>query len=340
MEAAWAEFHRVKANPDEWAKAQASGRRGTKSRALGLRSFGVTPCEVGQKRKRKEPAWKRKVRACFGPVASPLSLQSGPPADLPSSAPLELALAPLHLHRAHAGALECRHAARDKQERSDEAKVRAWALREPEPSLPSLPLSNPMRLPMDDEAINCCIVVPPALDIGKRLLHAYDKLKNATPENILLGARLYETWGARHDMLRHADAPAFPKAPPDTPSLRECAKCYDAGWCMCGGLPELHSPLIWFLKNNTGKGRPCKTAYEQCTLVVRLVKDDDQEELFAHIGFGNLNSLRFTVTRLHRESGEPMHAHLPGTLALRCHSLQSLNAYKFVQGVDTDWFAG
>ena len=74
--------------------------------------------------------------------------------------------------------------------------------------------------------------------------------------------------------------------------------------------------------------------------MVRLVKDDDQEELFAHIGFGNLNSLRFTVTRLHRESGEQMHAHLPGTLALRCHSLQSLNAYKFVQGVDTDWFAG
>ena len=116
--------------------------------------------------------------------------------------PLELALAPLHLHRAHAGALECRHAARDKQERSDEAKVRAWALREPEPSLPSLPLSSRMRLPMDDEVLNCCIVVPPALDIEKRLLHAYDKLKNAAPEKRLLGARLYETWGARHDMLR------------------------------------------------------------------------------------------------------------------------------------------
>ena len=77
MQAAWAEFHRVKANRHEWAKAQSSGRRATRSNALGSRSFGVSLCAVGQKRKRMEPAWQRSVRVCFGPVASPPSLESG-----------------------------------------------------------------------------------------------------------------------------------------------------------------------------------------------------------------------------------------------------------------------
>ena len=347
--AAWAEFHRVKGNADEWAKAQEAGQRATKTRALGHKSFGLMPCKAVRKRKRAEtPAWKRRVRACFGPVASsPLSLQSGQPSDgvlaLPSSASLDLALAPLHLHNAEVRSLVSRKAAQDKRDFENEENVRAWASQRERVSLPSMPLPDPMQLPGDDnDTTTCCLVVPPALDIGKRLLSAYEKLKKSSKHS--LGHKLCEAWGARHDMLRHVDAPAFASPPEDTPSLRHCDKCYDAEWCMReGGVPELQAPLIWFIKNHTAKGRPCKTAYEQDTLVVRLIKneqEDDQEEHFAHIGFGNLNALRFTVIRLHRESGEQLHhAHAPGTIALRCHNLQSLNAYKFVRGFDTtDWF--
>ena len=184
-----------------------------------------------------EAAWQRSVRVCFGPVASPPSLESGHSdraLAVQSSASLALVLAPLHLHNAPARALQHRQADRDKREREHEAKVRAWALKEPGSSLPSLPHSNPMRLPVDDdELINCCMVVPPALDIGKRLLDASQKLKGGAQKQ--LAATLQSTWCGRHGMLRRADAPAFVAAQADTPSLRQCEKCYHVEWCICEG---------------------------------------------------------------------------------------------------------
>lgn len=344
MEAAWADFRRVKATPDEWARAQLAGQRATRSSNLGCRSFGMSQCRLVAKRRRIEPAWQRQVRACFGQVPSPASsteLTSDLAPAMSCEPSLTLALAPLHLHAASARALSNRQFERGKQDRAHEAQVQAWALKQSEPSLPSLPLSKSMRLPMDHETLNCCMVVPPALEIGKRLLGAAAKLKGTAQKG--LAAQLQSSWCARHAMRRHVGAPAFVPAPADTPSLRHCEKCYDAEWCICDGSPPLHSSLVWFLKNNTAKGRPCKTAYEQCALVVRLHKDSDlgddpADELFAHVGFGNLNTLRFTLVPLHRESGEQAHAH-QGSVQLRCHSFQSLNAYKFVQGLDTDWLA-
>ena len=231
------------ADQSAWAEAQLEGKKAAKSKAKGFRSFGAAPCEVGRKRGRPVPEWQRKVRACFG-LDSRLALatSSGRPAG-PSPVPsaqssLAITLAPLDAAAAPVLCLQQKIVRRKRDDAAHDAALQAWASERSMDVLPSVSISKGMRLPL--HGYDCSVVVPPFVEIGKRVLNAVqcDKHGNAGRA----GVRLQEAWDKRKATLLHAEAPEFCTPPEGVSSLWAVSKCYEAGFCVCKGAPELQKP--------------------------------------------------------------------------------------------------
>ena len=143
---------------------------------------------------------------------------------------------------------------------------------------------------------------------------------------------LVDMWGSRHSTFKHDDAPSFCARPECVGSLRDLGQCYDCGFCVCGKKrpPPLVQPLVWFIKGQVVKGCPHKAVYEACALVVQVSSDSD-ESLFFHVGFGNLNSLKFTVM--------PLTLHVLGdsdAVVLRAESLEVCRLAELLRYYDLD----
>ena len=342
---AWAHVRRVQQDPVALADAKRVGAAATRARALGGSSFGVAPC----KRKARgvgciEAKWQREVRQCFGLPASAAAVALAPHDSSRASS-----LATLQLHRVTApgwGSLAALRAeARDEQaqEAEHEEVVAKWSLGRSNAVLPGVELPNASHLPLEGFAF--CEIVAPAIDIAGRAFENADvnKFSSAGRE----AHKVIAAWDARHCTFKHDAAPRFCAPPKSVSSLRGGSKCYDVGFCVCQKFkspPPLAQQLAWFLKGQVGKGCRCKSVYESCGLIIRLIssvmgEEDKEASLIAHVGFGNLNSLLFTVMELKQDELDLGPALSADAFLLRCGGLKAWNLSDCLRYCDvaSDW---
>ena len=163
---------------------------------------------------------------------------------------------------------------------------------------------------LEDMTFTVNPILPPVLEIGKRMLEQLNKNAACNIQKALL-----EEWDNAHCLKKHSEVSVIPSLGPGKQPLSKVTLGRRVGYCMCSGAMKSRALFREALVRQLGKAlvkwSAVRKVYEGGSAVLRLYSPTlNSQPTFWFLGMGNLNDLDFTVQRLH-EFDEPRHLFVP-----------------------------